>query len=376
MARTIPPGQTSPCLLVGRTITSRQQTKRREAERPGASTISRGGMGFDTMEWRRHPPRKIIAYIDTPICDETVPGDYPELIFLPMASPAMPRTCPVVFVPVIVADDHVLAISQECSPGTQENESMLHQPRPEARPRIDSCRHMPTQDELGCERQQGKNGEVPCPRSEQYQYPIAQHPGLGRWVTAGDCPSSVRREMAPSDAREAKHQDVERFAFRDKPGQDTGTSPFWAGTSWDSRRAWPTTVSQRPPKPLRIGLMSVSIAGAVLMTQWRLEYTSKWPDNLQSHFTQPELLSHPGVLVLGISLHSTALTLFYHLNGGNKRQDAFLIPLTCAAAILGSLLGLELSTILLRVTPWANIIALYASTYRKQASVGPIDRMD
>ncbi|KAL8420457.1 hypothetical protein RB594_003296 [Gaeumannomyces avenae] len=343
MAGTIPPGQTSPCLPVGRTITSRQQTKRREAERPGASTISRAGMGFDTMEWRRHPPRKITAYIDTAICDETAPEKYLDIIFLSM-------------------DNHVPAIPP---PGTQEDESMLSQPMPEARPSINL--QMPTQDELDCEREQSKNGEVPCPRSEQDQYLIAQHPGLDHWATLGEYPSSVRREMAPIDTREAKYQDVERFAFRDKPGQDTGTSPFWAGKSRDSGRAWSAPVSQRPPKPLRIGLMSVSIAGAVLMTQWRLEYTSKWPDNLQSHFTQPELLSHPGILVLGISLHSTALTLFYHLNGGDKRQDAFLIPLTCAAAILGSLLGLELSTILLRVTPWANIIALCASTYGKQA---------
>lgn len=273
-------------------------------------------------------------------------------------------------------NDLVPAIPQECRRWTRETEPKLTQPMPEARPRTESrglsCPPIPPRDELDGKREQGRNVQVPCARERRYLNPImlrnywrttpANHAG-DPWVGRATCPSPGHREIAPSEAQHFKHEDVEKFAFQDEPGQDTGANSCWKAASWNWGPACPTTVSQSPPKPIGLILTGVSIAGAVLMTQWRLEYRSEWSDNPQSRFKQPELLSHPGVLVLGISLYSTALMLLYHLNGGDKRQDAFLIPITGATAVLASLLGLELSTILLRATPWATIIALCASTH-------------
>ncbi|KAL8369937.1 hypothetical protein RB595_000342 [Gaeumannomyces hyphopodioides] len=252
------------------------------------------------------------------------------------------------------ANGHFLEIPQERQPWTREAEPKLSQPLPEARPRTESRDHL----------------HPSMPITVELCYSSTTPERLAGGPTAGDvtCPCFVYREIVLSDAQHVKYEDVEKFALRDDPGQDMRTSPCGKGTSWDSGLACPTTVSQRPPKPLRLVLIGVSITGAVLMTQWRWEYMSKWPDKLQSHFTQPELLSHPGVLVLGISLHCVALTLLYHLNGGGKRHDTFLIPITGSTALLASLLGLELSTILLRATPWASIIALCASTCGKWCS--------
>ncbi|KLU87187.1 hypothetical protein MAPG_06189 [Magnaporthiopsis poae ATCC 64411] len=173
------------------------------------------------------------------------------------------------------------------------------------------------------------------------------------------------KEMSPTVAQDVEHPDLEKSAFGDDPGRNTEICPVRKRTSWDSGLCRPTTVSERPPKRLVLALLGASTAGAVLMAQWRLGDPHKQPDHPRSRTAQQGFLSHPGVLILGISLHVAALTLVYHLNGFDRRQDVFLIVTTGATATVASLLGLEVSTILLRTTPWASIVALCASTYRR-----------
>ncbi len=74
-------------------------------------------------------------------------------------------------------------------------------------------------------------------------------------------------------------------------------------------------------------------------------------------------MAHPLVLISGVVLNTGALTLYYHLNSGNNYRDLLLIIGVGAAAMLGYFAGgLDEVGVLLRVVPWAAILAMLLGT--------------
>lgn len=107
------------------------------------------------------------------------------------------------------------------------------------------------------------------------------------------CPSPAHREMAPRGSQNFQHPDVEKYAPGDFLGGNTGICPGRTRSPLDPGLRRPTTISKRPPKRLVLALLGVSVAGAVLMAQWRLGDRYKRPDHLRSHLAQ--VVSRSGV---------------------------------------------------------------------------------
>lgn len=149
----------------------------------------------------------------------------------------------------------------------------------------------------------------------------------------------------------------------------------WPAPSRHGKRSF---VTDRPSRRMRIGLMALEAAGGLLMSQWRWS----WPCNPSMAYCQglcggssirnysawggstPEAVSlfdHPGVLFLGIASSCASLALHYHLAPGRNR-DLILIATIWSTVVMGPLLGIDAPTLLLRVAPWAGMLALWASS--------------
>lgn len=227
--------------------------------------------------------------------------------------------------------------------------------------------------------------------------------GSFKQISGWEMGTTVHSERASLDPRLEKPEDLEAPA-NESPlrthakSTDKGEVPAgrWSRTSGPELDY---DAVCRPSKRLEMALMAMSTTGGMLMTQWR------WPryENLamgngedlprsgvhgiqvscfsrclgnrshdvspqplhpwQSHPQLADLLDHPSVLLLGILTNFAALTLYYHLHRGEKYQDVFLIAVVGSSVALGLLLGLDASAVLLRVMPWAGILALLTSTY-------------
>ncbi|KAK1762904.1 hypothetical protein QBC33DRAFT_563316 [Phialemonium atrogriseum] len=235
-------------------------------------------------------------------------------------------------------------------------------------------------------------------KDEHYSKPLDDAPdekatrrpvkGSFKQISGWEMGTTVHSERASLDPRLEKPENLEAPA-NESPlrtrakSLDKGEAIMPAGR-W-SRTSGPELDYDavcRPSKRLEMALMAMSTTGGMLMTQWR------WPryENLamgnggdllrsgvhdiqplhhpwQSHPQFADLLDHPSVLLLGILTNFAALTLYYYLHRGEKYQDVLLIAVVGSSAGLGLLLGLDASAVLLRVTPWAGILALLTSTY-------------
>ncbi|KAI3545758.1 hypothetical protein CSPX01_04682 [Colletotrichum filicis] len=77
----------------------------------------------------------------------------------------------------------------------------------------------------------------------------------------------------------------------------------------------------------------------------------------------PQVISNPtpGMLVLGLITYGIGASTLYHLNHRDKYQDATLAAGIVIGACLGIFTNMEGQAILLRILPWAVLVALWLS---------------
>lgn len=75
----------------------------------------------------------------------------------------------------------------------------------------------------------------------------------------------------------------------------------------------------------------------------------------------PALVSavlHPLWVLVGVTLNTASLAVYYQIETGRRYRDFLLIVSVGSAVGLGILLDLEIMSVLLRTAPWISILAL------------------